>query len=433
MTRVLLITSDFLPQVGGISLMMHHLANAFADRGIEVAVVAPMRRDTIHLEHQYRVYPDPQGSTQMVALHQRRREDARLTSLLASVVADFQPTFMLLGHWHGYDAAALAVRERYGIPLAAYFHGYDLRAPFESRDALRQRLAAATLRSPTRRQRVLTLAHRADHLLANSHYTAALVARAALGRVACVTGCGLPDDQWRREFELTPRYDPALKVMRRHALGLDGRPTVTFVGRLVASKNIDSLLRAIATLTDVQCIVIGDGPEKDQLASLVAELEIGERVMLTGCIDEEKKWEYLRASDVHCLPSKQLPRGSVEGFGIVLLEAGAAGTPVVAAASGGMVDVVEHERSGMLVDPHDPSDIAAQIQRLLYDQALSARCVHHARRAITTRFNWNVVAAKVIKHVSPAPAHADCDSGVNSLYAEKQCTMWRRRSQGVDE
>jgi len=398
--RMLILSADFLPQVGGVSFMVHHLANALVRAGVDTAVLAPLAgTDDVQMPHDYRVFADPQGTQQVVPIARRRREDARLTRRLSEVVDEFEPTCVLLGAWHCYDRAALRVCRRRGIPLGVLFHGYDLRACLSGTDGVGQTLAAALLRTPTRRGRLFRLVPDVDALFTNSHYTADLARRAGARTEPTVLGCGLPREQWQREFEMTPRYDPALKAIRRRDLGLDAAPMVTYVGRLVPQKNVETLLRAVAEVDRAQCLIVGEGPESQRLMDLSAELGLSGRITFTGAVEEPRKWEYLRVSDVFCLPSRELPNGAVEGFGIVLLEAAAAGAPVIGASTGGMVDVVEHERTGLRFDPQAPPQLAAAIDRLLHDPDLATRCLSHARDAIKTRFNWDAVAQRVIEHL----------------------------------
>ncbi|MDG2442187.1 MAG: glycosyltransferase, partial [Luminiphilus sp.] len=104
-----------------------------------------------------------------------------------------------------------------------------------------------------------------------------------------------------------------------------GSPLVLFVGRLARYKGLPNLLNAIARLQNVHCWLVGDGSERRILENEVARLKIRDRVRFVGAVNEEKKWRYLKTADVVVLPSTD----KNEAFGMVILEAGHLGKPMV--------------------------------------------------------------------------------------------------------
>ena len=129
-------------------------------------------------------------------------------------------------------------------------------------------------------------------------------------------------------------------------------PEVLFVGRLAAEKGIAELAKATEGIPRV---VVGDGP----LRRLVPDA--------VGFVPPVKLGHYYERAAVVVCPSRR------EGYGVVAREAMAHGRPVVASAVGGLVDAVEHERTGLLVPPGDPAALRAAIERLLTDATLRAR------------------------------------------------------------
>ncbi len=186
-------------------------------------------------------------------------------------------------------------------------------------------------------------------------------------------------------------FTPGDRLAARAALGLPpGARIVAFVGRVQPLKAPDVLLRAAALLPDVRVLIAG-GPSGSGLASpdglrlLAAELGIADRVEFLPPQPPERLAEVYRAADLVAVPSYS------ESFGLVAVEAQACGTPVVAAAVGGLPVAVADGSSGALVDGHDPARWARSIGELLAADptALSAAAIAHA-----TRFSWdNTVAA----------------------------------------
>jgi phosphatidylinositol alpha-mannosyltransferase len=141
------------------------------------------------------------------------------------------------------------------------------------------------------------------------------------------------------------------------------QPTILFLGRHEPRKGLAVLLEAMGDLSpEVRLWVASDGPETAALQQQVAG---DPRIEWLGRLSEQEKVERLRAADVFCAPSL-----GGESFGVVLLEAMAAGTAVVASDLPGYANVARSDRDGVLVPPGDPSALAAQLQRVLGDSAL---------------------------------------------------------------
>jgi phosphatidylinositol alpha-mannosyltransferase len=152
----------------------------------------------------------------------------------------------------------------------------------------------------------------------------------------------------------------------------DERPTVLFVGRHEERKGLSTLLGALDGLpADVRVWVGGEGPETETLRATVAD---DARVEWLGRFDEEEKVARLRAADVFVAPSIK-----GESFGIVLLEAMAAGTPVVASDLPGYAKVARQGREAVLVPPSDADALGSAITRVLGDSSLRSRLVEGGR------------------------------------------------------
>lgn len=148
----------------------------------------------------------------------------------------------------------------------------------------------------------------------------------------------------------------------------DGRPTILFMGRHEERKGLAVLLDALPDLpADVRVWVGGDGPQTDELK---AKLRGDDRVEWLGRVHDDEKAARLRAADVFVAPSLH-----GESFGIVLLEAMAAGTPIVASELPGYANVARPDREGLLVPPGDAPALAAALQRVLADGDTARRLV----------------------------------------------------------
>jgi glycosyltransferase involved in cell wall biosynthesis len=154
------------------------------------------------------------------------------------------------------------------------------------------------------------------------------------------------------------------ELRRRH--GFDG-PTLVFAGRLSIQKALDVALRAVAACDGVSLVIAGDGPERQRLDLLVAELGVGDRVRFIGAQPRETVLEVLAAADAELLSS------GWENFPHSLIEALAVGTPVIATGVGGVREIVTDGVNGLLVPPGDPEALAAAIRRFFADGELRER------------------------------------------------------------
>jgi glycosyltransferase involved in cell wall biosynthesis len=133
---------------------------------------------------------------------------------------------------------------------------------------------------------------------------------------------------------------------------------VVFVGRLIALKRVDLLLEAVALCLGVHLTVVGDGPERDRLVALAADLAVGQRVQFAGALPQKAVLAELARADVLVMASEH------EGLPHVALEALAMGTPVVASPAGGTAEVIVDGENGRLVHPPTPEAFAKVLAEL---------------------------------------------------------------------
>ena len=154
------------------------------------------------------------------------------------------------------------------------------------------------------------------------------------------------------------------------------RRSIFFCGRHEPRKGLEVLLQAHATLPDnVDLWIASEGPETERLKR---EWAGDSRIMWLGRISDAEKAKRLSQADVFCAPSL-----GGESFGVVLIEAMAAATPIVASALDGYMNVATHEVDALLVEPNDPAALEAALRRILLDQELAHRLVHRGQERAT--------------------------------------------------
>ena len=180
------------------------------------------------------------------------------------------------------------------------------------------------------------------------------------------------------------------------ALGLGDHPVLLFVGRIQPLKGVDVAVRTLAAVAhpDAVLVVVGgasgaDGHrEVERVRELAADLGVADRIRWVAPQPHHLLSTYYRAADVALVPSRS------ESFGLVALEAAACGTPVVAAAVGGLRTIVAHGGTGFLVNGRDPAVFAHYTEALLDDPALRAQLAA-AAAVRARRYTWSTTAGRL--------------------------------------
>jgi glycosyltransferase involved in cell wall biosynthesis len=356
----LVVTGHFPPEPGGVQTFTWELVRRLpADR---LVVVAPYRRDAGAYD---RGLPFPV----------LRRRGYLLTRDLARVAADAGASTAWIPALAPIGMFAPLVRRAGLERVVASSHGQELGW-----------LRAAPTRAALRR--AITYLDAVTHL---TPYTGRKLA-AVVDR---------PDKLIRLAGGVDPDAFAALPPLPRR-----GGPTVISVARLVRRKGHDMLLRAwpavLAAVPDARLVIVGVGPMRRRLERTAATLR--GTVRLTGYLPQHELARQLAAADVFVLPCRDDRAGlQVEGLGLAVLEASAAGLPVVVGRSGGSVDSVRDGITGRLVHAERPAEIAEALIGLLRASA-EARAMGAAGRAwVRTTWSWAASAATLAAVLAGRP------------------------------
>lgn len=290
-------------------------------------------------------------------------------------------------YWLSGQVGALA-RDRWGVPLVHTMHTMA-----KVKNAL---LAEGDAPEPTARiigeEQVVAAA---DMLIANTDEEAKDLINCYSADPGCV-------EVVQPGVDLT-MFSPRSMADARRRLGVRaGSDVLLFVGRIQPLKAPDIVLRAAALLlaedpgrrSRLEVVIVG-GPSgsglehPEALSELVADLGIGDLVRFVPPADRVTLADWYAAASVVCVPSYN------ESFGLVALEAEASGTPVVAAAVGGLPTAVRHGVSGLLVEGHDPADYAVAIRRILDEPGLREFLSGNAMEQ-ASRFTWARAADRIL-------------------------------------
>lgn len=171
----------------------------------------------------------------------------------------------------------------------------------------------------------------------------------------------------------------------------DGQLRILTVCRLVEKKGIDTLIGAAAELNrrgiHLRLTIAGEGPDRQRLEKLAAELGCGQWLAWLGAVANSRVFSLLKEADVLALPCREDSRGDRDGIPVVLMEAMASGTPVVAGNLPAIGELVEDGVSGLLVEGNKPAALADKLAMLWANPDLSGRLAEEGRRRIATEFS----------------------------------------------
>lgn len=165
-------------------------------------------------------------------------------------------------------------------------------------------------------------------------------------------------------------------------------PLIVALGRLHPNKAFDTLLATMVRLPGVWLWIAGDGPEKENLEAAAARLGVADRVRFLGWIDDAGA--VIESADVVCVPSRHEPLGNV------VLEAWARGRPVVAAASEGPSQLIEHDRTGVLAAVDDPDSLATAIAYVLENADVADRLAEAGMTRYDAEFSEEAVVGQYL-------------------------------------
>ena len=366
-----------------MNVYVRELSSALAGAGVDCDVYTRSWRKGLPLvqevEPGFRVHHVPAGPQASVAKEDLPQHVDEFTArVLERMEVDGPPDVVHANYWLS-GVAGHTIKHRLELPLVSTFH-----------TLARVKAVEAAEEHDRRAKAEAEVIGCSDAILASSVDEAAQLER-LYGAVP-------------ERIEVVPPgvdhhiFSPGDQREARALLGLGDGPVLLFVGRIQPLKGADVAVRALAALPgdlEPATLLLLGGPsgpqgeaELERLHDLVADLGLGTRVRFLPPRPHGRLAAFYRAADVCLVPSRS------ESFGLVALEAAACGTPVVAAAVGGLRTLVAHGVSGFLVEGRDPEAYAAYVAKLLGDPAVAAdMSVEAATRAGSYR--WSITAARL--------------------------------------
>lgn len=387
--RILLVSWEYPPVVvGGLGRHVHHLAVELAAEGHEVVVLSRRPSGTDALSHPTQswiadgvlvvaVAEDPHGfefGQDMLAWTQAMGHAMVRAGLALSkpgVGEGWEPDVV---HAHDWLVAhpAIALAEFYDVPLVTTLHATE-----------------AGRHSGWVSGRINKQVHALEWWLANESDALICCSHSMEDEVTRLFGPDLPSisvihngidvSTWRyRERELR-----------------SGAPTLLFVGRLEYEKGIQDAIAALPRIRrshpGTTLVIAGEGTQYEWLRELTVKHRVSRAVTFLGKLEHDELIGWLHGADAIVLPSRYEP------FGIIALEAAAAGTPLVTSTAGGLGEAVVDGETGLSFEPGDVAGLANSVRRLLDDPDATQARAAAARARLTGAFSWQVVADETFR------------------------------------
>lgn len=377
--KILMVSWEYPPViVGGLGRHVYQLATALAADGHEVVVLCRQPFDTdaashptsdetregvriitaAHDPHEFEFGPDMMAWV-LATGHAMTRAGLKLRDTWVPEVV----------HAHDWLAAhpAVALAEFFDVPMISTMHATE---------AGRH---SGWVYGPISRQ-----VHAVESWLARESDALITCSASMAEEIAALFGPGLPDITVIPNGIDSRRWPFARR--RQHT----GPPELLFFGRLEYEKGVHDAIAALPRIRRIHpgttLTIAGDGTQQDWLVEIARKHKVLKAVRFAGRADHDKLLELLHRADAAVLPSHYEP------FGIVALEAIAAGTPLVTTNVGGLGEAVIDGKTGLSCPPRDVPALAAAVRAVLDDPAAAQRRAVAARERLTSDFDWHMVA-----------------------------------------
>jgi glycogen(starch) synthase len=380
--RVMMLSWEYPPRiVGGISPHVYDLSESLAAKGIEVHVVtkhtpnAPDEQIEDSGVHVHRVHL---GAEPHDFLHEIQllnlATDLRVRQLLEDWRPGGDPTIFHAHDWLSLDAAR-ELKYEYKLPIVATIHATESGRHGGIHNDTSKYI----------HEQEYWLTYEAWRIIVCSEFMKGEVNRlfdSPSDKIDVIYN-GVKSDRF--EF----KWPEKERLAHRARLALPDEKIVMFVGRFVREKGIQVLLNAACSILaqepKTKFLIVGGG-HKERFERFIEWMGLKDKVLFTGFMANRSLHQLYRVADVAVFPSLYEP------FGIVALEAMAAGAPVVASDAGGLREVVLHDETGTLSFAGDPASLAWAVLRVLRDPARATRLTLNAKRRLKSDFSWPAIA-----------------------------------------
>jgi glycosyltransferase involved in cell wall biosynthesis len=363
--KIVYFTETFLPKIDGVVTRLTRTLDALQDLGHEALIFAPHNPPSNYKG--YRVInvpglPFKPWYPELFLGLPRPRLGRELDRFAPDIVHVVNP--MVLGLW------GTAIAKQRNLPLLASYHMDILQYAVHLKLSLLQGIT--------------------KHMVRDIHNQAHVNLCTSQPMVNSARGLGIKRVRlWPKAVD-TERYHPqnfSNEMRVRLTDGHPEQPLMLYVGRLSNEKRLDWLYAPITQLSNVRLAFIGSGPAETQLRERFRNTN----TIFMGYMSGQDLAEAYASADVFAFPS------DTETLGFVAMEAMASGVPAVGARAGGLPDVIEHGKNGLMFTPGDLGDLTDQLKLLLFNPALRKQLGQQARKDME-KWSWKAATEKLVDY-----------------------------------
>ena len=372
MKKSLLITLDFPPNVGGVAYYLSSLCKHLPSKSITIVTPETKEADRFDQRQRYKIirkkilsrYFWPRWLFFVLKAYKIIKKEG----IEVIVVGQLLPI----------GTVALLIKKLFDIPYIVSTHAMDV-----------------TILQKMPRKKILArkVLRAADKVVTVSLYTKKELLKLGVDRQS-IEIISPATNILNRQTSIA-----ADQVKERYHLA--DKMVLFTLGRLVQRKGHDTVIKALSQIVkkypQVNYLIGSEGEYQSKLTKLVHQYQLEKNVIFAGPIPDNEIPAYYQACDVFVMISRELNNRDVEGFGIVYLEAGAFGKPVIAGASGGVGDVVQNNYNGLLIDPNNVNDAQNAIVRLIENKELRQKLGKNGQAMVKNNYTWPGRANRLMK------------------------------------
>lgn len=369
--KTLIVTLEYPPQIGGIASYVYNFAKHYSLG--EVMVYAPVTPGDAEFD-----VKNPWKTIRRRPFWGLRPRWFKLLLQLRKIIKQEQIIELYVHHVLPVGYVARLLKKNLGTPYTIFLHGTDLEM-------------ATKTRGKTKKFAKICLA--ANKVVVNSEFLKNKLLTKVEGLQNIVVLYPCPGDQF-----LQPVNTEELEILRSK-LALNGKKVLLTVARMAEGKGFPHLIRLLPQILqkvpNLVWLVIGDGPKRSMLVDMVQKNNLHNVTRFLGTVPYEDLSKYYKLADLFVLLTHK-DESSEEGWGTVFLEAAASGLPVVAGRVGGVEEVVDNLRTGLLVDVYQDQSVVSGVADLLREEKYAQELGAAGHERVLNEFSWEKQIKKLI-------------------------------------
>jgi len=377
-TKVMIIALKYFPASGGSASYAYNMAIGLHRLGYEIRMLAP--------EYKHRIMDDsstPFKIKRLPFMHKRKRLEVLYRIVFLSILIlieyiRFRPDVVWSTSFAG--CRTLGMLTFLKTKFVATIHGGGIHRRYPSKKRSQKIADWFGLRFLNRANSLITISEESKKIFVNK----------------------LPYDNIIKKIQIIYNsldYNEDNFFTYRNAIkdfpSLKNKKIILTVARLVSAKGHDIVIKSLNYLKDkfpdIRYIIVGEGVESESLKELVKREKLEDFVIFAGYVSDEELEKYYAICDIFVMAGRWTPK-FVEGFGLVYIEAGLRGKPVIGTNVGGIPEAIIDNKTGFIVEPENPKAIAEKIQYLLKNESKREKIGVFASKYIKSNFSNEVMA-----------------------------------------